>query len=90
MSESNLLKENEKLDEEVNKISGCPFFTKKSHDSNNNITNGAGDLHYNNYLQLDKILNAQDPVTTKLNVKAHDEHLFIVIHQGKTFLSLKI
>ena len=39
------------------------------------------DVHYHDYLQLDKILNAQDPESAKQNISAHDEMLFIVIHQ---------
>ena len=37
---------------------------------------------YPDYLQLDKILNAQFPVSKKFGNMAHDEHLFIVIHQA--------
>ena len=40
-----------------------------------------GEMHYNDYLQLDKILNAQSPESNKRNLPAHDEMLFIVIHQ---------
>jgi tryptophan 2,3-dioxygenase len=40
------------------------------------------DVHYSDYLQLDKILNAQSPESDKLSVPAHDEMLFIVIHQA--------
>ena len=39
------------------------------------------DVHYHDYLQLDKILNAQFPESDKQKVLAHDEMLFIVIHQ---------
>jgi tryptophan 2,3-dioxygenase len=39
------------------------------------------ELHYHDYLQLDKILNAQSPESHKKNLPAHDEMLFIVIHQ---------
>jgi tryptophan 2,3-dioxygenase len=38
-------------------------------------------LHYHDYLQLDKILNAQHPESAKREAKAHDEMLFIIIHQ---------
>jgi tryptophan 2,3-dioxygenase len=41
----------------------------------------AGEMHYNDYLQLDKILNAQFPESIKRNLPAHDEMLFIIIHQ---------
>jgi len=40
------------------------------------------EVHYNDYLQLDKILNAQFPESEKLNQPAHDEMLFIIIHQA--------
>lgn len=40
------------------------------------------DVHYSDYLQLDKILNAQFPESDKLQQPAHDEMLFIVIHQA--------
>jgi tryptophan 2,3-dioxygenase len=39
-------------------------------------------VYYPEYLQLDKILNAQAPESDKHGVKAHDELLFIVIHQA--------
>lgn len=39
-------------------------------------------LHYNDYLQLDKILNAQSLESAKQNLPAHDEMLFIIIHQA--------
>lgn len=40
------------------------------------------EVHYHDYLQLDKILNAQHPESNKHNASAHDEMLFIVIHQA--------
>jgi len=39
------------------------------------------DMHYHDYLQLDKILNSQFPESEKQNLSAHDEMLFIIIHQ---------
>jgi tryptophan 2,3-dioxygenase len=39
-------------------------------------------VHYHDYLQLDKILNAQLPESDKHKMPAHDEMLFIVIHQA--------
>ena len=39
-------------------------------------------MHYHDYLQLDKILNSQFPESEKKNLAAHDEMLFIVIHQA--------
>jgi tryptophan 2,3-dioxygenase len=40
------------------------------------------EVHYHEYLQLDKILNAQFPESDKLKLPAHDEMLFIIIHQA--------
>lgn len=40
------------------------------------------EIHYHDYLQLDKILNSQFPESNKQNVSAHDEMLFIIIHQA--------
>jgi len=40
------------------------------------------EVHYHEYLQLDKILNAQFPESEKHKLPAHDEMLFIVIHQA--------
>ncbi len=40
------------------------------------------EVHYHDYLQLDKILDAQFPESDKHNFSAHDEMLFIVIHQA--------
>ena len=39
-------------------------------------------VHYSDYLRLDKILGAQFPESEKLQQPAHDEMLFIVIHQA--------
>src|ERR1041384_6525391 len=38
-------------------------------------------MNYHDYLQLDKILNAQFPESDKQKLSAHDEMLFVVIHQ---------
>lgn len=40
------------------------------------------EVHYHDYLQLDKILNAQFPESDKRQTPAHDEMLFIIIHQA--------
>ena len=39
-------------------------------------------MHYSDYLELDKILEAQHPESDKQGQPAHDEMLFIVIHQA--------
>ena len=73
---------------------GCPFFlgskptkptgVKKFPDLSfqTSISISHEPILYPDYLQLDKILNAQFPVSKKYGNMAHDEHLFIVIHQG--------
>ena len=38
-------------------------------------------VHYGDYLRLDKILQAQFPESERLETPAHDETLFIIIHQ---------
>ena len=38
--------------------------------------------YYGDYLALDKILNAQFPESEAKNVDAHDEMLFIIVHQA--------
>lgn len=39
-------------------------------------------VHYSDYLQLEKILDAQLPESDKKGIEAHDEMLFIIIHQA--------
>ncbi|MFM2387127.1 MAG: hypothetical protein RL660_1884 [Bacteroidota bacterium] len=39
-------------------------------------------VYYSEYLQLDKILNAQEEESRKAGVRADDEMLFIIIHQA--------
>src|SRR5690606_19086620 len=39
-------------------------------------------VYYSEYLQLDKILNAQFPESAKEGIRADDEMLFIIIHQS--------
>lgn len=39
-------------------------------------------LLYGEYLMLDKITSAQRMVSAEKNLPVHDEHLFIVTHQG--------
>lgn len=44
-------------------------------------SNNRPPVYYSEYLQLDKILNAQAPESDKEGIKADDEMLFIIIHQ---------
>ena len=39
-------------------------------------------MHYHDYLQLDKVLGAQLPESDRRDEPAHDEMLFIIIHQA--------
>src|SRR5690349_14129666 len=39
-------------------------------------------MHYSDYLHIDEILSAQFPESDKLGSPAHDEMLFIIIHQS--------
>lgn len=39
-------------------------------------------LHYSEYLRLDKILSAQRLLSAEYGNEVHDEHLFIITHQG--------
>ncbi|XP_015603424.1 tryptophan 2,3-dioxygenase [Cephus cinctus] len=45
------------------------------------LTEGPG-LLYSEYLHLDKILSAQNPLSTIYKDVVHDEHLFIITHQA--------
>jgi tryptophan 2,3-dioxygenase len=38
-------------------------------------------IHYNEYLQIDKIVSAQEPRSAIMGHEAHDEMLFIITHQ---------
>ena len=38
-------------------------------------------LSYSNYLQLDKILSGQELMSAKRGAPAHDEMIFIIVHQ---------
>ncbi|XP_054489501.1 tryptophan 2,3-dioxygenase [Agelaius tricolor] len=78
-------------------MSQCPFagknylfnFSKLSLEDENNDKSqegvnkaSKGGLIYGEYLQLNKILNAQELESEKKGKKIHDEHLFIVTHQA--------
>lgn len=47
-----------------------------------NVLADAGGISYGDYLQLDKILQAQEPQSSLQGKTVHDEHLFIVTHQA--------
>ncbi|CAF0885374.1 unnamed protein product [Brachionus calyciflorus] len=78
------------------KPSGCPYLNgsapnkpmrmnsvnKKFPEWQTSISVASEPVNYNDYLKLDKILDAQYPESTKYGHPAHDEHLFIVVHQA--------
>ncbi|KAM5194538.1 tryptophan 2,3-dioxygenase [Mantella aurantiaca] len=78
-------------------MSGCPFMGRKFQHTFNELSledkNGdnaqdgsnkasKGGLMYGDYLQLDKVLDAQVLQSDVKGNKIHDEHLFIVTHQA--------
>lgn len=49
------------------------------------LGNEAGML-YGDYLMLDKLLSAQRMLSAESSKPVHDEHLFIVTHQGEDLI----
>jgi len=47
-----------------------------------NVLADAGGISYGDYLQLDKLLHAQQPQSKVHGREVHDEHLFIITHQA--------
>jgi tryptophan 2,3-dioxygenase len=39
-------------------------------------------IYYGDYLRLDRLLSSQEPESAKIGVNAHDEMLFIIVHQA--------
>ena len=39
-------------------------------------------IYYSDYLELEKLLSAQHPKSDEYGHKAHEEHLFIIVHQA--------
>ena len=58
------------------------MFSDEHSQEGNQVAENPGIL-YSDYLCLDKILSAQRLLSAEFNKKVHDEHLFIVTHQGK-------
>ena len=75
---------------------GCPFFngnskpktgslaSRKNHEWQTSVSIASEPISYHDYLQLDKVLNAQFPLSKKYGNLVHDEHLFISVHQGSS------
>ena len=55
---------------------------KINHEWQTSVSIASDPTSYHDYLQLDKILNAQFPLSQKYGNLAHDEHLFIATHQA--------
>lgn len=74
-------------------IGGCPFMNntrKPKHkfpEWQTSASISLDPISYREYLQLDKILSAQAPMSKKYGNMVHDEHLFIIIHQGNLNLT---
>lgn len=45
---------------------------------------------YGDYLMLDKVINAQRMQSAASNRPVHDEHLFIITHQGNQRINFNI
>ena len=45
---------------------------------------GEEGMMYGEYLMLDRVLSAQRMLSEQNNERVHDEHLFIVTHQGQS------
>ena len=57
-----------------------PLLSRQTHSSK---AGSKQEVHYGSYLQLEKILKAQTLQSEQVEGQPiHDEHLFIVIHQG--------
>ena len=74
----------------MNDAAGCPYMAKKRRVSNGGgraedakegsaTENGA--VYYHSYLQLERILESQDPISRQLGDEKHEEMLFIITHQ---------
>lgn len=49
---------------------------------NGEVLGSEAGMLYGEYLQLDKVLKAQRMLSKQSNKPVHDEHLFIITHQG--------
>ena len=47
-------------------------------------------IYYSDYLQLEKILGAQELESSKVGSPAHDEMLFIITHQAVSYTHLTL
>ena len=64
------------------------FYLYRSCDAQDglNMADHSNGMLYSEYLQLDKILDGQRLLSEEYSDRVHDEHLFIVTHQGSSSL----
>lgn len=66
----------------------CICWREDNQVQQNELTQGPA-LHYSEYLYLDKILSAQRLLSAEYgNEVVHDEHLFIITHQGILIINI--
>jgi hypothetical protein len=63
-------------------LSDNPVFCRTDTSQDEEQLDSQAGMLYGEYLQLDKILNAQRMLSARTNHPVHDEHLFIITHQG--------
>lgn len=65
----------------------CPVMNGPKTVNGHKILGADVGMLYGEYLQLNKVLSAQRMASEKTSKPVHDEHLFIITHQG--MLNLK-
>ncbi|XP_021924784.1 tryptophan 2,3-dioxygenase [Zootermopsis nevadensis] len=63
-------------------MNSCVFTNGTDISQEEDQLDGQAGMLYGEYLQLDKILNAQRMLSARTNHPVHDEHLFIITHQA--------
>lgn len=58
------------------------IFRREDHDQDEDKLKQGPAMLYSEYLCLDKILSAQRLLSAEYSDEVHDEHLFIITHQG--------
>ncbi len=82
--DSNLIRDPEQVSGGNKCVIGAAVKVKSFQEGVNMLVEaGESGLSYGRYLQLDKMLNAQELQSENAGSPVHDEHLFIIIHQGE-------
>ncbi len=68
---------------EANNGEAPPTMATSASQAGTNQLADVGGFSYGAYLQLDKILSAQELQSELAGEPVHDEHLFVIIHQGE-------